>query len=61
MRNQIVFMVEYGNIHYITYAFDRESAKRSALGWIGGNSDNYIVTPLTEPGDRIHIGITLYV
>lgn len=53
-------MVEMGNIHYFTYTADRESAKRNAGRWIGGNPDDYIVTPLTERGDRIHFGITLF-
>lgn len=51
--DRIYFMVEMGNIHFFTYAFNREHAKQQAQGWIGGNPDNYTVTPLTEPGDRI--------
>lgn len=57
----IVFMVEMGNIHVFTYQLDRESAKRDAHAWIGGNPDDYIVTPLTTPGDRIRLNMTLYV
>jgi len=59
MNNKILFMVEMGNIHHITYAFDREAAKRSAHNWIGADPDDYTVTPLTSPGDRIHFDITL--
>lgn len=55
-----LFMVELGNIHYLCYAGDREDAKRRARNWIGDDPDNYIVSPLTEQGDRIHIGLTLY-
>lgn len=51
--NKIYFMVEMGNIHFFTYALNRENAKRKAVKWIGGNPDDYTVTPLTEPGDRI--------
>lgn len=60
-KELILFIVEMGNIHVITYAYERESAKRNAHSWIGGNYDHYIVTPLTEPGDRIHLSLTLYV
>lgn len=51
--DRIFFMVEFGNIHFFTYAFGREDAKRRSERWIGGNPDSYIVTPLTEQGDRI--------
>lgn len=56
-----LFMVEYGNAHIITYAHDREQARRNALDWLGANPDDYIVTPLTEKGDRIKLDIILYV
>lgn len=58
-RHDILFMVEMGNIHFITFGYDREDAKRKALPWIGSNPDNYTVTPLTEPGDRIHMALSL--
>ena len=51
--SRIYFMVEMGNVHFFTYAFNREAAKRNAVKYIGGNPDDYIVTPLTVPGDRI--------
>lgn len=60
--NKVFFMVKFGNIHYFVYETSRETAKRSAHSWIGGNPDDYIVTPLTSPGDRIVLGATvLYV
>ncbi len=43
------------NISVFTCAFDREGAKREAHDWIGGNTDEYEVTPLTERGDRFKI------
>jgi len=55
----ILFMVEYGNCHVITYALNREGAKRNAFKWMGvgpyhepsyGRPDEYVVTPLTEEG-----------
>lgn len=52
-------MVSLGNIRYFTWAGDRENAKRNARSWIGGNIDQYVVTPLTEPGDRVHLALTL--
>lgn len=61
MDNAILFLVSFANKRVITYAFDREGAKRNAFGWIGGNVDSYTVSPLTIPGDQIHLDITLYV
>ncbi len=61
LNGNILFMVEMGNIHFICDARDREDAKRKAYQWIGGNSDDYTVSPLTEKGDRIHMAVTLYV
>jgi hypothetical protein len=55
-----LFMVELGNVHFICYAHGREDAKRQAHSWIGADKENYIVTPLTEPGDRIHLAITVF-
>lgn len=59
--NKVFFMVQFGNIRLFTYAFDREDAKRNASHWIPADADKYVVTPLTNPGDRIHLDITLYV
>lgn len=58
----ILFMVEQrqpGNVHVLTYALDRERAKRNAQRWIEGDPDKYVVTPLTDPGDRIKLDIIL--
>lgn len=64
----ILFLVEQGNSHVLTYASDREAAKRKAFNWMGwgeyhtpkgGNPDHYTVTPLIEEGDRIHLDITI--
>lgn len=60
-KDKIVFMVQMGNVRVFVWAIDREEAKRQARTWIGSDSDNYIVTPLTNPGDRIHLALTLYV
>lgn len=57
----ILWMVEFGNIHVITNGYTREDAKRSAHKWIGADPEQYVVTPLTEKGDRIKIDITLQV
>ena len=56
-----LYMCGIGNIKVIVVARDRESAKRNAHSWIGGNPEQYTVTPLTNPGDRIHLALTLYV
>ncbi len=55
----ILYMIETDNAHVITWASSREDAKRKAQLWLGGVSDNYICTPLTEKGDRVHLDITL--
>lgn len=60
-KQKILFLVSQGNIKVLTYAYNREDAKRQTHSWIGGNTDYYTVTPLTEPGDRIHLAITLWV
>ena len=58
----ILFMVEYGNAHVITWAHDRDDAIRKGAAWLGGNyADRFTVTPLTAPGDRVKLDITLYV
>lgn len=58
-RYDILWMVEMGNIHFITFAEDREDAKRKAHQWMGGDKEHYTVSPLTEPGDRIHMALSL--
>ena len=51
---ELLFMVERGNAHVFVNADGREDAKRKARNWLGGDPDNYIVSQLTAPGDRIH-------
>jgi hypothetical protein len=58
-RYDILFLVEMGNIHFLCYANDREDAKRQAHRWMGADPDKYIVSPLTEPGDRVRIEMSL--
>lgn len=59
----MLWMVEMGNVHVITSTVraDREEAKRNAHKWIGANPDTYVVTPLTAPGDRVKLDITMWV
>ena len=57
----ILFLCEIGNAHVLTWASDREDAKRKARVWLWDDSDKYTVTPLTAPGDRVHLAITLNV
>ena len=66
MTGCIMFLVhpKNTNIRVITYARDREGAKRGAARWLGngwGGLDNWEVTPLTEDGDRVHLDVTLSV
>lgn len=57
-----LWLVEWGVAHVIVGVIgDRERAKERASKWLGGNPDVYTVTPLTEPGDRIHLDITIQV
>ena len=57
----ILWLVEIGNIHVVCTARNREYAKSKAHAFIGGNPDDYTVTPLTEAGDRLHLDITVWV
>lgn len=56
-----LFVIGFGNIRFVCWAMDREDAKRQAYHWIGGNAESYVVTPISEPGDRVHIALTLAV
>lgn len=50
-----------GNVKHVSWALDREDAKRKAQRWMGEDPDHYIVTPLTNRGDRVHLDLTLNV
>lgn len=54
-----LFVCSLGNIRYVCWAMGREDAKRQAQSWIGGNPDSYVVSPISEQGDRVHIALTL--
>lgn len=56
-----LYLVKLGNACFITYTYNRESAKRDARSWLGGYSDQYTVTPITEKGDRLHLHLTMFV
>lgn len=43
----------------IVTATGRDYAKSKASQFIGGDPDNYIVTPLTQAGDYIHFDISI--
>lgn len=55
----ILFLCTDGNAHVVVWAYDREQAKRQARQWLDRNPDYYVVSPLTAPGDRVHLDITL--
>lgn len=60
--NYQFWVVELGNAHVIVGVIgDRENAKQRAFKWLGGDPDAYTVTPITEPGDRVHLDITVMV
>jgi tRNA-binding EMAP/Myf-like protein len=53
----IVFLVQrqsrfVESIGVIVSAIDRESAKRQAQVILDGDPDQYVVTPITRPGER---------
>lgn len=52
-RTKKLFLVKNGNVNFITYQWHREAAKQAAQPILSGNPDNYLVTPLTEDGDKI--------
>lgn len=52
------------NVKTIVWALGREGAKRKAKeGWLRGMGDPalFICTPITKPGDRVKLDITLNV
>lgn len=64
--NMQLFSVGKGNAKYICWANGREDAKRKAdIHWLGDgryiDPDTYVVQPITNPGDRVMLGIVLYV
>lgn len=54
-----LFLISLGNIRFICWAFGREEAKRQAREWIGGDMERYVVSPLSEEGDRVRIAVNL--
>lgn len=47
---------EGSSTKFICGAFGREEAKRRARVWLGlSNPDTYVVTPITNPGDKFKI------
>lgn len=49
----------FDNVKYVVWAHGREDAKRKARTWLGADPDKYVVTPITNPGDRVHLEVTL--
>lgn len=58
------------NVKVVVWALGREDAKRRTQhrlsfqdpyqqGALQPNPDKYIVTPVTNPGDRVHLSVTL--
>lgn len=64
-NERILFLVNPRgtNIRCFVWALGREDAKEKAKNWIGrisyGGPDQWIVTPLTSPGDRVKLDLTL--
>lgn len=49
------------NAKFITWAYGRDDAIRRAADWVPGIPSEYIVEPITNPGDRVKLEITLNV
>lgn len=60
-RELILFQVRRSSHNFFCYVTDREAAKRQARSWLGGDPDTYTVTPLTNVGETIYVGMALYV
>lgn len=45
--------------HVVCSAMNREYAKSKSHQILLGNPDDYVVTPLTEEGDRVHLDISI--
>lgn len=52
---ELLFLATSEDRHALVMAVGREGAKRLANKALGGNSDSYVVTPLTSPGDTISL------
>lgn len=72
MKLWLVRMNDNSNCYVICTAIHRESAKQKAHHWFGsslvyestnqyGDPNHYIVTPLTNVGDRVHLDITVQI
>lgn len=68
MSHQLFAIRPKGTKSYvITWALSREDAKkrahRSSVGWNGdwSHPDSWDVIPITEPGARVHLELTLSV
>lgn len=57
----ILFRVTRGRHHVIVWTFDREEAKRQARSYLGGDMDAYVVEPITERDDTVHLHLSLRV
>ena len=55
----IFFLITDGNNHVICTANNREFAKSKAAGFLKGNPDHYVVTPLTNEGETVHLDVTV--
>lgn len=60
-KNDQIYLCSLGNVKVFVIAKGREEAKKQAHGWIGGDREQYVVSPLTNPGDRIHFHMTLFI
>lgn len=54
-----LWLVTLGSKRVILSALDREYAKSKAHQYLGGNPDNFTVTPLTEHGDTVYLDVKI--
>lgn len=59
MKDEIIFLVTHPNTNNVAIVTGktREDAKSRAHRHIGYPSDDYVVTPLTEPGQGVFVDL----
>ena len=53
------WLVTLNGVHVICNSRTREFAKSKAHSCLGGNPDTYVVTPLTDAGERVNLDVTV--
>lgn len=54
-----LWLVTRAGHHVVLSALNREYAKSKSQEILGGDPDEYTVTPLTNEGDRVHLDLNI--